>query len=158
MRGPVLGLAILMASSAGVSHAGSAAGAAPAFRPVRVAPAYSPRPIPPRPIMARMVAPRVAVPPQVKPHCPPPLTVSMPKPSNHRARTLRLIQQNIAMQAALRTVREPRPCDPSWSAEKQRRKRCAPAMPATSAPMLEPAAPLPQTTLAAVQEIPGGQN
>ncbi len=157
MRGPILGLAILMAS-AGVSHAGSAA--APAFRPVRVAPAYSPRPIPPRPIMAHMVAPRVAVPPQVKPHCPqpPPLAVSMPKPSNHRARTLRLIQQNIAMQAALQTVREPRPCDPSWSAEKQRRKRCAPAMPATSTPMLEPAAPLPQTTLAAVQAIPGGQN
>ncbi len=164
MRGSVLGLAILLASSAGLSHAGSAAGGASTFRPVRIAPTYSPRPAVPRPIMARMVAPRPIAPPQVKPHCPPPtpkpppIAVSMAKPSNHKARTMRLIQQNIAMQAALRTIDRRRPCDPSWSAEKQRRKRCAPVMPATSTPMLEPTAPLPQTTLAAVQDAPGGQN
>jgi hypothetical protein len=75
---------------------------------------------------------------------------------------MRLIQRNIAMQAAMQSVRERRPCDPSWSDAKRARKGCPPATPTTSTPVSELPAPrpaaLPETTLATADAATGGQN
>jgi hypothetical protein len=98
------------------------------------------------------------------PHCPkppfkPPVSASMPKP-NYNKRTMRLVQQNIAMMAAMRAAETPRRCDPSWSARKLARRGCPPAArPSEPVLKLAPPPPLaPETIVATAPEASAGQN
>ncbi|CAN7415448.1 hypothetical protein [Caulobacter sp. LjRoot300] len=147
----VLAMALLTATMA---HAETPT--ARSFRPPpsRVAVPFTPRPAPPRPIF---VATRT-------PHCPkpppkPPVSASLPKPDYNR-RTMRLVQQNIAIMAAMRAAETLRRCDPSWSARKLARKGCSPAA-RPSEPVLDMAPPPPLasgTVVATASEAAAGQN
>jgi hypothetical protein len=89
----------------------------------------------------------------------PPVSASIPKPDYNR-RTMRLVQQNIAMMAAMRAAETPRRCDPSWSARKLARRGCPPAV-RPSEPVLELAPPAPLdtgTVVATAPEASAGQN
>jgi hypothetical protein len=83
----------------------------------------------------------------------------MPKP-DYNKRTMRLVQQNIAMMAAMRAAETPRRCDPSWSARKLARKGCPPPA-RSSEPVLElppPPALASRTVVATAPEASEGQN
>lgn len=161
MRGAILSMAVLMTAATTLALAETPP--IRAFRPMpssRVALPFTPRPATPPSVM-----PRMASTPARTPHCPnppltPPISVSMPKPDYNR-RTMRLVQQNIAMMVAMRAAQAPRYCDPSWSAKTLARKGCPPAVLAPE-PVLEPASttpPLaPETTIAAAHEASAGQN
>lgn len=125
MRGAILGMAILAASTAAAVQAGEPIRGSWRPSPTRATPAPGPVVSPPRPVP---VMPRpVATParPQVLPQ---PITAKFVKP-NYNKRTMALIQQNIAMQAAMRNTQAwssssvPR-CKASWSEAKLRRKGC----------------------------------
>lgn len=126
--------------------------------PSRAAIPFTPRPAPPPSVMPRPVSVAART-----PHCPKPpskpVSVSISKP-DHNKRTMRLVQQNIAMMAAMRAAEAPRRCDPSWSARKLARKGCPPAA-RSSEPVLEPApsARLPLgTVVVTTPEASVGQN
>lgn len=163
MRGAILFLAVLTAATTTLVQAQTPT--VRSFRPVsssRVA-----IPVTPRPPMAPSVMPRM-FPAARPPHCPPPplqppkppLSVSIPKP-DYNKRTMALIQQNIAIMAAMRAVERPRPCDPSWSAKKLARKGCPPAQ-FVPEPILEPATLAPEMIVATAREttfdFASGQN
>ena len=133
MRGIILGTAILAASAAILAQAGPTQAGEPAKGPWRPPPTRvmpAPRPIGsppvPRPIMTRPVVTPTRTPPAL-----PPLSVKIVTP-NYTKRTMALIQQNIAMQAAMRNSQTwatvPR-CKSSWSEAKLRRKGCLAAPP-----------------------------
>jgi hypothetical protein len=126
--------------------------------PSRVAVPFTPRPVMPRPIPVAARTPHCPKPP---PKSPPksPISASIPKP-DYNKRTMRLVQQNIAMMAAMRAAETPRRCDPSWSARKLARKGCPPAA-RPSEPVLEQAPPPPLdsgTVVATAPEAAAGQN
>jgi len=132
MRGATFGMAILAVSAVALIQAPLALAGEPVAGtwrprppPTRTLVPVTPRPVisPPRPALPQPVvtAPRSTPPPP-----PPPLTVKIAKP-NYSKRTMALIQQNIAMQAALRNSRSwapAQPCKASWSQAKLRRKGC----------------------------------
>jgi hypothetical protein len=128
MRGAILSMAILSASAATVAWAGEPASGSWRAPSPRVTP--TPRPVvsPPRPIPAM---PRSVVTTARTPTLPQPLSVKIAKP-NYTKRTMALIQQNIAMQAAMRNTQAwssaPR-CKSSWDEAKLRRKGCLAAPP-----------------------------
>ena len=157
MRGAILSMAVLMGAATTLAHTTLAQAETPtirSFRAVsssRVAVPYTPRPMTPS------VMPR-PIPTATPPHCPPPrpqppkppLSVSIPKP-DYNKRTMALIQQNIAMMAAMRTAERPRPCDPSWSAKKLARRGCPPVQ-LTPEAVLEPAPLAPEMIVATAHE------
>jgi hypothetical protein len=162
MRGAILSKTVLALTLLTATGAQAGTPTVRGFRPPpssRVAIPFTPRPVTPRPVTPRPVpvAARTL-------HCPkpppqPPVSVSLPKPDNNK-RTMRLVQQNIAMMAAMRAAETPRRCDPSWSARKLARKGCAPAA-RPSEPVLDlgPPAPLaPATVVATASEPAAGQN
>ncbi len=128
------------------------------FRPPpssRVAAPFTPRPTPPPSMTPRPVPVAARTPhfPQL------PVSASMPKP-DYNKRTMRLVQQNIAMMAAMRAAETPRRCNPSWSARKLARKGCPPPA-RSSEPVLELAPPpplAPETIVATAPEASAGQN
>jgi len=126
--------------------------------PSRAAIPFTPRPAPPPSVMPRPVSVAART-----PHCPKPppkpVSVSISKP-DHNKRTMRLVQQNIAMMAAMRAAETPRRCDPSWSARKLARRGC-PAAARPSDPVLDLAPPPPLasgTAVATAPEAAAGQN
>ena len=164
MPGAILSRAIL--SRAGLAMAVATAAATLAQAETPTIRSFRP-PSPSRvaiPVMARPVASRPVAMAARTPHCPkppikPPLTVSTPKPDYNR-RTMRLVQQNIAMMAAMRAAQAPRVCDPSWSARKLARRGCPPA-PRPSELVLElPSSPPLDagTVVATTPEASVGQN
>ena len=66
---------------------------------------------------------------------------------------MRLVQQNIAVMAAMRAAEAPRRCDPSWSARKLARKGCPPAA-RPSEPVLELTPPAPLASGMVVATVP----
>jgi hypothetical protein len=151
MRGAILSLAVLTAATTTLAQAETRSFRAAS--PSRVA-----VPAMPRPPMTPSIMPR-PIPAATPLHCPPPpkppLSVSIPKP-DYNKRTMALIQQNIAMMAAMRAAQPSRPCDPSWSARKLARKGCPPAQ-ITPEPILEPVPPPPALgpeTIAAAAPTP----
>jgi hypothetical protein len=129
------------------------------FRPPpssRVAMPFTPRPAPPPSVTPRPVSVAARTPHCPKPPSLPPVSASIPKPDYNR-RAMRLVQQNIAMMAAMRAAETPRRCDPSWSARKLARRGC----PLASEPVLELAPPAPLdtgTVVATAPEAAAGQN
>ncbi|MDR7114303.1 hypothetical protein [Caulobacter sp. BE254] len=148
MRGAIFSKTILALTLMTASLAQAETPTIRGFRPLpssRVAAPFTPRPVP--------VAARTPHFPQL------PVSASMPKP-DYNKRTMRLVQQNIAMMAAMRAAEAPRRCDPSWSARKLARRGCPPpARP--SEPVLE-LAPQPalalRTVVATAPEASEGQN
>jgi hypothetical protein len=132
------------------------------FRPPpssRVAMPFTPRPAPPPSVTPRPVSVAARTPHCPKPPPMPPVSASIPKP-NYNKRTMRLVQQNIAMMAAMRAAETPRRCDPSWSARKLARRGCTPAV-RPSEPVLElpSSSPLDAgTVVATAPEASAGQN
>jgi hypothetical protein len=130
MRGAILSMTILAACAATVAQAGEPTSGSWRPPPPRTTIPSTPRPVVsppiPRPIMTRPVVTTPRTPPAY-----PPLSVKIAKP-NYNKRTMALIQQNIAMQAAMRNTQAssgvPR-CKSSWSEAKLRRKGCLAAPP-----------------------------
>ena len=150
MRGATLGMAVLMAAATTLALAQTPRQPrpTPVAPPARIAPLFAaarPAPPVPRPI------PVPAAPPRFTP-------VVLPKTPNYTARAIALVQQNIALQAAMRVTPAARPCDPTWSARKLKRRGCVSPEPARSEPAVEPAPPLARTTLAAGQAASDVEN
>ncbi|KRA61269.1 hypothetical protein ASD89_04505 [Caulobacter sp. Root656] len=160
MRGAVLSKTVLVLALLTATVAQAKAPTIRGFRPPpssRVAVPFTPRP--PPSAMPRPVSVAVRTPHCPKPPFKPPVSASIPKP-DHNKRTMRLVQQNIAMMTAMRAAETPRRCDPSWSARKLARKGC-PSPARSSDPVLELAPPPPLalgTVVATVPEAPAGQN
>lgn len=137
MRGAILGMAILAASAGLLARADLARAGDGVDRPWRSAPRHIAPPQPPRPV----APPPVVTPPVVTPaRISPPLSTKTVKPPNYTKRTMALIQQNIALQAAMRSTnaRSADPgCQSTWSQAKLRRKGCLPA-PAEALPPPRP--------------------
>jgi len=161
MRGAILSTTVLATAllTATVAHA-----EAPTIRgfrppPSRVAIPFTPRPAPPPSVTSRPVAVAARTPHCPKPPPKPPVSVSISRP-DYNKRTMRLVQQNIAMMAAMRAAETPRRCDPSWSARKLARRGC-PAAARPSDPVLDLAPPPPLasgTAVATAPEAAAGQN
>jgi len=162
MRGAILSKTVLALTLLTATGAQAGTPTVRGFRPPpssRVAIPFTPRSAPPPLVTPRPIS--VAARTQ---HCPkpppkPPVSVSLPKPDNNK-RTMRLVQQNIAMMTARRAAETPRRCDPSWSARKLARRGCAPAA-RPSEPVLDLAPPpplAPGTVVATGPEASGGQN
>jgi hypothetical protein len=165
MRGAVLSKTILAKTilamallTAAVAHAETPT--IRGFRPPpssKVAIAFTPRPAPsamPHPVSVAVRTPHCPKPPPK-----PPVSASLPKP-DYNKRTMRLVQQNIAMMAAMRAAETPRRCDPSWSARKLARKGCPPVA-RPSEPVLDitpPALLASETIVATAPEASEGQN
>ena len=166
MRGAILSMTVLATTvlatallTATVAHAET-----PTIRGFRPPPSrgaipFTPRPAPPPPMTSRPVAVVARTPHCPKPPPKPPVSVSIPRP-DYNKRTMRLVQQNIAMMAAMRAAETPRRCDPSWSARKLARRGCPPTA-RPSAPVLDLAPPPPPasgTVVATAPEAAAGQN
>lgn len=162
MRGAILSKTVLALALALLTATGAQAETPTirGFRPPpssRVAVPFTPRP--PPSAMPRPVSVAVRTPHCPKPPFKPPVSASMPKP-NYNKRTMRLVQQNIAVMAAMRAAETPRRCDPLWSARKLARKGCPPAA-RPSEPVLDLAPPPPlasETVVATAPEVSAGQN
>lgn len=125
------------------------------FRPPpspRIAVPSTPRPPPPPSGMPRPVSIAARTPHCPKPPPKPPVSASIPRP-DYNKRTMRLVQQNIAVMAAMRAAEAPRRCDPSWSARKLARKGCPPAA-RPSEPVLELTPPAPLASGMVVATVP----
>jgi hypothetical protein len=160
MLGAILSKAVLAMALLTATLAHSETPTIRGFRPPpssRVAIPFTPRPAPsamPRPVSVAVRTPHCPKPPPK-----PPVSASLPKP-DYNKRTMRLVQQNIAMMAAMRAAETPRRCDPSWSARKLARKGCPPAT-SPPEPVLELAPPpplAPETIVATAPEASAGQN
>jgi hypothetical protein len=162
MRGAVLSTTVLAMALLTAAVAQAEAPTIRGFRPPpspRIAVPFTPRPAPPPSVMLRPVSAAARTPHCPKPPPKPPVSASIPRP-DYNKRTMRLVQQNIAMMAAMRAAEAPRRCDPSWSARKLARKGCPPAA-SPSEPVLEltPPAPLAsEPVVATVPEASTGQN
>jgi hypothetical protein len=158
MRGAISSKTILAMTLMTASLAQAETPTIRGFRPLpssRVAAPFTPRPTPPPSMTPRPVPVAARTPhfPQL------PVSASMPKP-DYNKRTMRLVQQNIAMMAAMRAAETPRRCDPSWSARKLARKGCPPPA-RSSEPVLElppPPALASRTVVATAPEASEGQN
>jgi hypothetical protein len=162
MRGAILSKTVLAIALLTATVAQAETPTIRGFRPPpssRVAVPFTPRPASPPSVMPRPVSVAVRTPHCPKPPPKPPVSVSIPKP-DYNKRAMRLVQQNIAMMAAMRAAGTPRRCDPSWSARKLARRGCPPAA-RPSEPVLEPPPPPPLdagSVVATAPEASAGQN
>jgi hypothetical protein len=161
MRNAILSTTVLAMALLTATVAAAETPTIRSFRPPpsRVAIPFTPRPAPPPSMTSRPVAVAARTPHCPKPPPKPAVSVSIPKP-DYNKRTMRLVQQNIAMMAAMRAAETPRRCDPSWSARKLARRGCPPAA-QPSDPVLDLAAAPPLasgTVVATTAEAVAGQN